>query len=207
MNKYSSQFGQDKWLRENLFPNKDDGNYIEIGSHDGVTINNTLYFENLGWSGLCIEPIPDIYEQLKANRKHAICAAAWKETCHKKFTRIRGYSEMLSGLSESFEEQHKFRIGQEVAQYNQEVEEFDVLCLGINRILELQNAENGLDLLSMDIEGGEAEVIKAIDFDKFKPFCIMFENNYNDESIRMFLLSKGYEFKTRLTIDDVFVKV
>ena len=48
---YFSEFKQDKLLNEVIFDNKKDGYLIDIGTHDGVTISNTLFFEkNYGWN-------------------------------------------------------------------------------------------------------------------------------------------------------------
>jgi hypothetical protein len=62
---YYSQYGQDKFLFENFFINKKEGFFLDIGAHDGVNGNNTFLFEKIGWSGVCIEPIPSVFEKLK----------------------------------------------------------------------------------------------------------------------------------------------
>src|SRR5260221_7249446 len=69
---YYSQCGQDQFLYENFFRTKREGVFVDIGAHDGIFYSNTKFFEELGWQGLCIEPIPEVFEQLKKNRK-AIC--------------------------------------------------------------------------------------------------------------------------------------
>ena len=47
---------------------------VDIGSHDGISINNTYFFEReLEWTGLCIEPNLEYYANLVTNRPHAIC--------------------------------------------------------------------------------------------------------------------------------------
>lgn len=62
---FYSQAGQDKYLIENIYKNKEKGFFIDIGAHDGITYSNTYYLEKeLGWSGICIEPNPKIYKQL-----------------------------------------------------------------------------------------------------------------------------------------------
>jgi hypothetical protein len=55
---YYSQDKQDKFLEENIFKGYKNGIFIDVGAHDGVNLNNTLYFEsNNNWSGINIEPI------------------------------------------------------------------------------------------------------------------------------------------------------
>ena len=42
---FYSQDGQDQYLEKNIFKNFKNGFFVDVGAHDGVSINNTLYFE------------------------------------------------------------------------------------------------------------------------------------------------------------------
>ena len=64
-----------------------------------------------------------------------------------------------------------------------------------------------IDLLSLDTEGGELEILKHIDFEKFDIKAIVVENQYDPAPIRDFLKTKGYGLAQHIQIDDVFVKV
>ena len=45
-------------IDEELFGGRRGGVFVDVGAHDGVSFNNTVYFEHsLGWQGLCVEPI------------------------------------------------------------------------------------------------------------------------------------------------------
>src|SRR3972149_7086762 len=71
--KYYSQYQQDKWLYENIFKNNTNGFFVDIGASDGIKFSNTYFFEKmLGWNGVCVEPLPDIYKRLIKNR-NCIC--------------------------------------------------------------------------------------------------------------------------------------
>ena len=48
--KFYSQYRQDEWLYNNLFKDKKDGTFLEIGADDGIDKSNTKLFEDLGWS-------------------------------------------------------------------------------------------------------------------------------------------------------------
>ena len=66
---YTSQDKQDKYLEENVFKGYKGGVFVDVGAHDGVSINNTLYFEKYnGWTGINIEPIKEVYDKLLINR-------------------------------------------------------------------------------------------------------------------------------------------
>ena len=52
----------------NKLNNKRDGFFIDIGAYDGLTISNTAYMElELGWNGICVEPNPVVFDNLKKN--------------------------------------------------------------------------------------------------------------------------------------------
>ena len=69
MTKYYSQCKQDEILEETVFKHFQHGIYIDVGAHDGVSLNNTLYFhENNNWTGINIEPLPRVFEMLQKNR-------------------------------------------------------------------------------------------------------------------------------------------
>jgi polygalacturonase len=76
--KFYGQFETDKIISE-YFSEQTHGNCIEIGAVDGKFISNTLYFEQIGWNVLCIEPIPEYFENLKLNRKNCLNLAVSDE--------------------------------------------------------------------------------------------------------------------------------
>ena len=205
-NFYQSQYGQDRFLNETFFKNRTNGVFLDIGAHDGKTLSNTFFFEKaLNWKGLCIEPHPKVFSQLKENRNCLLVeGCAWNEDTTKKFRMIEGYSEMLSGLVDSYHPSHVDRSNAEVSSMNQTVTDIEDRCYDINKLL-IDNNLTSIDFMSIDIEGGELEVLKCIDYKEVKINIILAENNYKDQNLRSFLESKGYGFIGELAIDDVFV--
>ena len=58
---YYSQYKQDVILDKHVFKGFRNGFFVDVGAHDGKSLNNTLYFEeSLGWSGINIEPIKSV---------------------------------------------------------------------------------------------------------------------------------------------------
>jgi hypothetical protein len=51
---FFSDAKQDRFVA-NLLKFKSDGTYLDIGSADSCFNNNTYYFDQLGWKGICIE--------------------------------------------------------------------------------------------------------------------------------------------------------
>ena len=70
---YYSQDKQDMFLVEKVFKGHKNGIYVDVGAHDGININNTLYFEKYNnWTGINIEPIKKVFECLVKNRPNNI---------------------------------------------------------------------------------------------------------------------------------------
>ena len=55
------------------FKDKFNGIFIEIGAYDGIEQSNTFMLEERNkWTGILIEPSPNLKEKLKNNRKQSI---------------------------------------------------------------------------------------------------------------------------------------
>ena len=141
---YFSQFKQDKFLNEVLFNHKRHGFFIDIGAHDGVTISNSLYFEkSKNWKGICIEPNPTVFSKLQSNRESMnlnVCVGNGNQTV--KFTQIEGYSEMLSGISNQYNDKHLERIQHEMTAKGGKMTEIEVEMITLDKIDALKNQKN-----------------------------------------------------------------
>jgi len=203
--KYYSQHGQDKYLDEYIFNKKEKGFFVDIGAHDGITFNNTYFFEKYRkWNGMCIEPIPEVFEKLDKNRdciKIKGCIGA--ENGVSSFLKIQGYPEMLSGLIDNYDKRHLDRIEREIQKYGGDKSLITVKCFNINDLLQKYNISH-IDYCSVDVEGSEFTIIESIDFRRYKIDVFSIENNYSSLAIRDFMFSVGYDLITSLNCDDIF---
>jgi FkbM family methyltransferase len=192
---YHSQFNQDKFV-ENIFGNHKNGIFVDVGAHDGVSINNTLFFEEThNWTGINIEPIFSVYEKLKENRPNCInvnCAVDIKDG-YATFISNRGYTEMISGLKEHYDKRHYERLLREIYIEGGETQEIVVKTRRLESIFDEFKIKH-INYLSIDVEGAEGAVIRSINFEKVVIDVIGFENNYQDTSklIINFLIDKNY---------------
>jgi FkbM family methyltransferase len=182
---FHSQDNQDKYLETNIFKGYKNGFYVDVGAHDGISINNTLYFEkNNNWSGINIEPIKTVFDKLVINRPNNInlnCAVCNNDG-ETDFLCNVGYTEMISGIKDNFDIRHLHRLQLENIHYDSITEVIKVETKKLETILH-ENDISHINYLSIDVEGAEFEVIKSINFDKVFIDVIGFENNYNDISI------------------------
>lgn len=206
---YSSQCGQDRFINENFFKGHRNGFFLDIGAHDGISLNDTYFFEKeLGWSGICIEPLPEVYESLEKNR-NCDCifgCVSVEEGVSKEFLRLSGPHEveMLSGIIDNYDTRHLRRIGRELEELDGTFEIIESPCYNLNRILE-EKGVTRVNFLSLDIEGGEYEILQDLDFSKFQVDVIVLEDNYHDPRFVSFLESKGFSLVETLWHDVVFL--
>ena len=153
---FYSQYGQDKFWFENFFKEKNNGFYLDIGAHDGITLSNTYFFEKLGWDGVCIEPIPDVFTKLKSNRNCKLfnCVLSNKSGTEN-FLVLEGYTEMLSGILENYDPAHLIRIDNELRMMGGSKKIITSESLTFND-LQLPNI---IDFVSLDVEGSEMKIL------------------------------------------------
>lgn len=206
---YYSQCRQDKIIYENFFRDFKSGVFVDIGAHNGITFSNTYFFEKeLGWTGICVEPIPEVFEQLAVNRKCCCIQGCITDYSGEgKFFRVISpvvHVEMLSGLVQKYNPTHFDRMNYERSMSGGVLKVIDVKCYLFDDILK-QNGISHVNLLSVDTEGGEFEILSTIDFSRTKIDVITIEDNYNDPRFIPFLTQKGYNFLGRIEQDLLFV--
>ena len=191
---FYSQYSQDRSLENCIFRGLKNGIFMDVGAHDGVDLNNTLFFETThNWSGVNIEPIKDVYDRLVTNRPKCInLNLAVSDTDGKEeFLSHVGYTEMLSGLKSEYDKRHIERIEREQKVMGGKSETIIVETKTIETICDEHNIKH-IHYLSIDVEGGELKVLKSINFRKVFIDVIGFENNYNDKRPEDLLSGYGY---------------
>jgi FkbM family methyltransferase len=141
MSKYYSEFGEDRWIEENLKPAV--GTFCEVGALDGIQSSNTLHFEELGWTGVLIEPDPVSAGQCYQNRK------ALTYCCAVDF----GFSFAMFDVNIQKRGQSGF--------FRPHQKRIPVCVVALRDVLENARIQD-LTLLSIDTEGTELDVWESI---------------------------------------------
>lgn len=202
---YYSQFRQDRFIDKVIFCKKKNGYFVDIGAYDGKTISNTYFLEKeRDWKGICFEPNPTVFINLKNNRKCQIfnCCIG-NLNGNSLFFQVVGDSEMLSGLKSAYDPRHIDRIHRETKVNNGFINE---IVVEVKPLIDFLPEGQVVDYLSVDTEGNEFEIIESIDFSRNDFNSISIENNYKNKKIEDFLLSKGYKLIVRLSCDQIYVK-
>jgi FkbM family methyltransferase len=204
---FYSQYGQDQFLIEKVFKRKKDGIFIDIGAYDGVELSNTFFFEKeLNWKGICIEPNPRVFEQLKKNRSCVSINCGVSDVSDTvEFISVSGWGIMLSGIFNFFDNRHIKRINQAITEHGGGKELIDISVLPLSHIFEQYNLKI-IDYCSIDVEGGEMQVLKSIDFSKIQISVFTIENNNGTGIVMDFLKPLGYSLIARIGADEIYEK-
>lgn len=180
--------------------------FVDIGANDGITLSNTIHLEKeYGWQGICIEPNPDAYSKLAKNRScKCYNYAMYSEEKDIEFLKITGYSEMLSGINESYDNRHKDRLDKEVTSMNQKIEVIKMKTKTLNALL--QNVEK-ISFLTIDTEGSELPILKGINLNKYKVDLIAVEDNFDENVCDEYLKDYGYKKINRVKLDNFYSKL
>ena len=204
---FYSQCGQDQYLEKHVFKGFKNGVFVDVGAHDGISINNTLYFEkNNNWNGINIEPIKKVFDNLVINRPNNInlnCAVCNNDG-ETEFLCNTGWTEMISGIKDNFDPRHWQRLEKENKEKGSVTEVIKVNTKKLETIFHENNIKH-IHYLSIDVEGAEFEVIKSINFDKVFIDVIGFENNYYDVSIPIIKYLEQKNFVVNRIYEDIFM--
>ena len=187
---FYSQHGEDFILNQ-IFKGKNKGFFVEVGCIDGMRYSNTYAFEKTGWAGICIEAHEDYIQLLKKNRPESIiidCAAGSIDENETPFyANSRG---SLSTLDPTKEQEFKRKYGKYFSGFTKK-------CVKQRTLTNIfkENLTNNIDLLSIDVEGSEAEVLSGINFKKYRPTVLIVESDSDTHENNIDLLIKKYYIK------------
>ena len=166
------------------------GFYIDVGAADPEEISVTKAFYDQGWSGINIEPTPIYFERLVQARPRDLNlnVAAGAAPGLMVLNQISG-----TGLSTSDGE-----VARRHAEAGWQSLERTVPTLTLNSICESQGITE-IHFLKVDVEGAEADVLRGMDFSRFRPWIVVAEATEPlssarvDEAYEELMLSHGYQ--------------
>jgi FkbM family methyltransferase len=201
---YYSQFGQDKFVAERL-SHKRNGVFFDIGAADGLDINNTYYFEKeLGWSGVAVEPHPELFQKLARNRRCALVNGGVSDFNGKaKFLSLREGFGMLSKIVQKPITPEDERRGLDMS-WNGEPEGHVLIpCFTLNEIARRYHLRT-IDFLSIDTEGEELSIVRKIDFSHIEIRLITVERSDDHDEVKRILQSHGFRLVATTGCDAIF---
>lgn len=210
--KYYGQDGEDREI-ERYFPDGYIGGCIDVGSTDGVHINNTKYFEERGWYCMCFEPNPSYFYQCENNRKNALMYAISDFNGDDVDFNVvnldgTGIEEAITSLRIS-----DILINDHIKRgFNPKIKVIKSKVRTLDFCIENYYKYDKIDFVSIDTEGTELDVLKGFDINKYQPKLFIIENNDRivgkgkDGSIEDYLLKFDYVKDKMVGVNDFYVK-
>jgi FkbM family methyltransferase len=162
------------------------GYFVEVGANEPRLRSQTWHLEQSGWTGLLIEPQPDLACELRAMRMAKVFAVACSSPENAGRTLPLHVAGPLSSLD---------RSGMAPGATPEAVIEVPVRTL--DSILEEAQAPERFDFLSIDVEGHEIEVLHGFDIKRWQPRLILLEDHVADLSKHRYLSAAGYRIVRR----------
>ena len=178
----------DRWIVEHIFPGEYGKYFIEAGACTGIKGSSCYVLEkHLQWTGICIEPNNNYFQELVKNRPHSICENICLSNSNGIVTYMQGDEDrvhpMRGGIKSNL---LKYRNNyQEIISQGQEVEK---KSMTLYELLKKHNAPKVIHYLAMDIEGSELPVLEVFPFEEYKILAISVEGKKCND----LLVSKGY---------------
>jgi FkbM family methyltransferase len=161
---------------------------------------------NRNWTGILIEPVPSLYQTLLSKNRNVFSINCCIAKNRPQVAKFKVY-DALSGREESMSDSHKQRIKNEAKSANA-FKTIYVPCFSLNTILKALNVQK-VDYFSLDVEGGEYDVLSSISFDSIDITTFTIEHNGETDRKNMmidYLMRKNYELTKQNNQDIYFVK-
>lgn len=177
--------------------------FVQIGSNDGLS-GDPLYplaSRRRNWRGLLVEPVPFLFDRLQANYSHskrltfanvAIGPTDGEKTFYYVDPRAKA---AIPALPPWYDQLNGFDRNHIIKHLGVCVEPFIIparIPVVTLPALLADKAVNAVNLLHVDIEGGELMVLRQFDFDRYRPTVILYEHAHLsacDKSAAISLLS------------------
>ena len=178
--------GREQALVREFFGGGRRGFFVEVGANRPQFASQTWHLEELGWTGVLIEPQPDLADALRQARAATVFAVACSSPANAG-RRMRLY---VAGALSSLD-RDRMAPGAEPQKV------IDVPVRTLDDILIEAGAPEGFDLLSVDVEGHELEVLGGFDFARWQPRLILLEDHVGNLDRHRFLTAAGYRLIRR----------
>ena len=201
-----SQYGQDLKVY-NLLGKPNHGVFVDIGANDGISGSNSLYFEEIGWSGICVEPNPSIHKQLQEHRKcQCINACITDEDGETDFLAIEGPAHMLSGIEAFMDERHLQRIDRELKEKGGSKQSIRIEMISPKTLMN-RCSIGKIDFLSVDTEGCELPILQTFHRAQAVINVVSVENGSRSPELFRHMNASGYQLECCVGCDEIYRKI
>lgn len=201
---FTAQDGEDLLLAQ-FFGYKPTGYFIEIGAYDGFYLSNSYFFEQIGWRGLLVEPLPNQAAACKVNRPGSVVvqAALGSHGGQVTLTELVGEDalETLSYVGNPAGAVGKAqRLADKTRTHQVPLRTFEDVAQEAGL-----RPGQAIDFISIDCEGMDFEILQSIDLAKWQPHLLIIEST--DQKLLDYLGQQGYHAMLRIRANTIFSRI
>lgn len=185
---------QETRLVREFFSTRGKGFFVEVGANDSKDGSQSWHLEEAGWTGILVEPQPELAEKLRTTRSAAVYAVACSSP-------DRAGSRMPLHIAGPFS---SFDPTLVVTGIRPETT-IDVPVKTLDDILIEARAPAPIDFLSIDVEGHELNVLQGFDVKRWRPRLILLEDHVSGLAKHFFLNRCGYRLVRRTGLNGWYV--
>ena len=178
--------GREQQLVREFFGGARAGFFVEVGANRPQQESQTWHLEQLGWTGVLIEPQPNLADGLARQRSAQVFAVA----CSSPQNAGRRMRLHVAGALSSLD-RDRMAPGAEPEQV------IEVPVRTLDDILIEARAPVRFDFLSIDVEGHELEVLSGFDLARWQPRLLLLEDHVGSLDKHRFLKAAGYRLVRR----------
>lgn len=194
---FRAQFAEDIALHT-LLGDTPDGLIIEVGAFDGKTLSVSYALDAMGWDCLLIEAIPERHAQCVANRPHArVVHAALSHADAPRQMEFTVTDDHFGGML-SFLTTDADHLSAITSNKNP-TRQVQVPVTTMNALLESETRP--IAAASIDVEGGEVDLLKGFDLARHRPRILIIEDNTRTKAgpakvspVERYMLTQPYAF-------------
>lgn len=153
------------------YPHNYRGFYIDVGAHDPFRFSNTQYFYEKNWSGINIEPTPDLFARFKQHRKRDININTGIANEKGEMTFYCFDEPALNSFSRELSMDRHTNTSYTI------VKEVPVPVSPLSEVLDKYlPAGQHINFMSVDVEGLDLDVLKSNNWTKYRPDYLLVED-------------------------------
>lgn len=181
-------------LVREFFRDRPRGFFVEVGANDPKKDSQSYHLEEAGWTGILVEPLPDLAAELRRQRK----AQVFEVACSSPDQAGQIMRLHVAGAFSSFDPN--------LAVTGMRADRtIDVTVRTLDDVLSEGNAPAPIDLMSVDVEGHELQVLSGFDFERWKPRLVLLEDHVSSLDKHRFMTRAGYALMRRSGLNGWYV--
>lgn len=181
-------------LVREFFRDRPQGFFVEVGANDPKKDSQSWHLEQAGWTGILIEPLPELAAELRRQRK----AQVFEVACSSPERAGQTMRLHVAGPFSSFDP----NLAVTGLRADRAI---DVKVRTLDEVLAEGGAAAPIDLMSVDVEGHELEVLSGFDFARWKPRLVLLEDHVSNLEKHRFMTRAGYALFRRSGLNGWYV--